>query len=185
MTQPVLHIAERLADVDVLDRPATIVANASSRQRGALADLARGAPFGHQLHPALTDLPIGFWTSSLVLDLVGGRRHSAAARMLVGLGVVTAVPTAVAGIADLPTLDQRKRRVGIVHAASNVVATLLYAKSWLARGRGRRFGGVVLGVLAAAVATFGGYLGGWLAFGKERSEQAGDAEEGRRFVKAV
>lgn len=32
-----------------------------------------GRRFGHALHPLLTDLPLGFWMSSNVLDLVGGQ----------------------------------------------------------------------------------------------------------------
>lgn len=172
MTNSLEDVAERIAAVDALDRPATVVADFSAQQRGPAADLARGEPLGHRLHPLLTDLPIGFWTSALVLDVAGGRRSAAAARALVGLGVVTAVPTVIAGVADMPLLGHRKRRVAVVHAASNATATLLFAKSWFARRRGRRLGGVVVGLIAAAVATFGGYLGGWLAFGREPGEHA-------------
>jgi uncharacterized membrane protein len=183
MTKPIIDVAERLATVEAMDGPATWLSDRSTRWRGPLADAARGRPLGHPLHPALTDLPIGFWTSAFVIDLLGGRRHTGAARTLVGMGVLTAVPTAVAGFADLPTLDRDKRRVGVIHASSNVVATLLYAKSWWARLRGRWFRGVALGMLAAAVATFGGYLGGWLAFGTTRREQAeSDAEPVIRAV---
>jgi uncharacterized membrane protein len=116
------------------------------------------------LHPALTDLPIGFWTSSMLLDIVGGRRYADAARLLVGVGVLSAVPTALTGLADLPTLPQSKRRVAVVHAASNALATLLYLKSWSLRRR-HRVTGIGIGFVAATAATIGGYLGGWLAFG--------------------
>jgi uncharacterized membrane protein len=157
--------AERLAAVSWLDAPARILANFSSRQRGPLADLARGKPLGHPLHPALTDLPIGFWTSSLLLDVVGGRRFAGASRALVGVGVISAVPTIAAGLADLPALTAHKRRVAVVHAASNAVATMLYVKSWSLRKR-HRIVGVGVGLAAATTATIGGYLGGWLAFGE-------------------
>ena len=159
--------AERLAAVPWLDGPARTLAEFSSRQRGPLVDLARGKPLGHPLHPALTDLPIGFWTSSMVLDILGGRRSAAASRALIGAGVISAVPTVVAGLADLPTLSAAKRRVAVVHAASNAVATILYVKSWSLRGR-HRMVGVAVGFAAAATATIGGYLGGWLAFGDEK-----------------
>ena len=36
----------------------------------ARRDLLRGAWHGHALHPVLTDLPIGLWTSASVLDVV-------------------------------------------------------------------------------------------------------------------
>jgi hypothetical protein len=53
-----------------------------------------------------------------------------------------------------------------VHAAANGLATVLYAKSWSVRRR-HHLSGIVYGVAAATAATFGGYLGGWLAFGEE------------------
>ena len=159
-TRPV----ELLAEQRWLDAPARTLAAVSRRRRGPVAELARGEPLGHPLHPALTDLPIGFWTSSLLLDIFGGRRHAGASRALVGAGVLCAVPTVVTGLADLPTLAAPKRRVAVVHAASNALATVLYLKSWSLRRR-HRLVGVGLGVVAATAATFGGYLGGWMAFG--------------------
>ena len=43
------------------------------RFRGNLAvELLHGGRWaGHALHPALSDLPIGFWSGSLLLDMVG------------------------------------------------------------------------------------------------------------------
>jgi uncharacterized membrane protein len=172
--RPLAGPAERISSVTSLDGAATAVARFSARQRGAVADLARGEPLGHPLHPALTDLPIGFWTSAFVLDLVGGRRHAGAARMLVAAGVLSAIPTAVAGLADLPTLGGRKRRVALVHAGANTVATALYAKSWWARRR-RPIVGVAIGFVAAATATFGGFLGGWMAFGAAKPRERSTA----------
>jgi uncharacterized membrane protein len=158
-------IAARISDVGPLDRPADLLTRRSDAWRGRLADAMRGRPLGHALHPALTDLPIGFWTSAVALDLAGGRKHAAAAKRLVGLGVLSAAPTAVAGFADVPALEPAKRRVAVVHAVSNTVALFLFTRSWWARTRGHRGAGIVDGLLASAVATFGGYLGGWMAFG--------------------
>ena len=168
-------IAERIARVDPLQRPADVIARLSERWRGTVADIMRGKPLGHVLHPALTDLPIGFWTSALALDLAGGKKRAAAAKRLVGLGVLSAAPTAVSGFADVPSLEPAKRRVAVVHAVSNSIALLLFTKSWWSRTRGHRIAGIVQGLLASAVATFGGYLGGWLAFGdadRAASDQA-------------
>ena len=126
-----------------------------------------GAWLGHALHPLLTDLPIGFWTNASVLDLVGRGRHADAARILVGLGVLSAVPTAASGLSDWSRLDPPDRRVGLVHAQLNTVALAIYGVSWVQRSRGRRRGrrhaGVVSALLGAAVATAGGWLGGHLA----------------------
>jgi hypothetical protein len=41
---------------------------------GVVRDALVGRWLGHAVHPLLTDLPIGFWTSASVLDLLGGRR---------------------------------------------------------------------------------------------------------------
>jgi len=120
---------------------------------------------GHRLHPMLTDIPIGAWTSALLLDFFGGRRRRHTATAFVALGVAAAVPTALAGLADWTELDRPKKRVGVAHAVSNSTALLLYVLSLVARIRGRRGKGVFLGVLAVSVATVGGYLGGHLAYG--------------------
>jgi nitrite reductase/ring-hydroxylating ferredoxin subunit len=110
----------------------------------------------------LTDLPIGFWTSAFILDIVGGKRSRPAAELLVGLGVLSALPTAASGAADWSDTDGRSRRVGFVHAAANTSAVALYAWSWNARRQHRHGRGVALGFLGATAATVGGFLGGHL-----------------------
>jgi uncharacterized membrane protein len=166
--------AERIAAITSLDAPAGKLADLSARWQGTIADLARGKPLGHPLHPALTDLPIGFWTSSFLLDLLVLRRFAAASRVLVGAGVLSALPTVVAGIADVSTIEQRKRRVAVVHAGANAVATSMYAASWSLRRR-HHVAGVTTGLAAAAIATLGGYLGGWLAFGEANARERSTA----------
>ena len=125
-----------------------------------------GKWLGHPLHPMLTDLPIGFWTTSWLLDLVGGKRSARTSTAMVGLGVVTAVPTIAAGAVDWTYLPEEKKQTGLVHMLCNLTATFLYTWSFFARLRGRRGKGVALGMLAATAATVGGYLGGHLVFGK-------------------
>lgn len=154
---------ERSASLDAVADPLGRVAGAVL-PRGPVKDLLHGVWLGHPLHPMLTDLPIGFWTSAWVLDLLGGRQSAAAARKLVGLGVVSALPTASAGLADWSELNTPERRSGAVHAIANLGATVLYASSYLARRRGRYGPGVVLGMAGAAAATVGGFLGGHLSF---------------------
>ena len=173
-TPPAAQPVERIAAITWLDAPARTLAGFSARWQGTLADLARGKPLGHPIHPALTDLPIGFWTSSFLLDLLVLRRFAAASRALVGAGVLSAVPTVVAGFADISTIEQRKRRVAVVHAGANAVATSMYAASWSLRRR-HRLAGVTFGLAAAAVATAGGYLGGWLAFGEANPRERSTA----------
>lgn len=135
------------------------------RMPGRVRSILQGEWLGHPLHPMLTDLPIGFWTSAWVLDLVGGERSQPVADAFVAAGVAMAVPAVWAGWADWIELPREKRRAGLVHAGANAAATGLYAASLLARRRGARGLGVGLGHAGAAVATVGGYLGGHLAFG--------------------
>ena len=160
------NLGERLEAASGLDRLADPAHRAvtAALPRGPAKDALHGVWLGHPLHPLLTDLPIGFWTSAFVLDLVGGRRSRPAADAMVGLGVASAIPTALAGLADWSELDEPERRTGIVHAAANATATALYAWSFVARRRGRRGRGVLLGVAGATAATFGGFLGGHLTF---------------------
>ncbi|HEX5496066.1 MAG TPA: Rieske (2Fe-2S) protein [Mycobacteriales bacterium] len=127
-----------------------------------LADALHGVWLGHPLHPALTDLPIGAWTSAGLLDATGTNPRTAAA--LVGVGVVSAVPAAAAGLADWSHLHTDQQRVGLVHAAANAVALALYTASLTNRLRGRRGRGRLLGFLGYASVVAGANLGGHLAF---------------------
>jgi nitrite reductase/ring-hydroxylating ferredoxin subunit/uncharacterized membrane protein len=158
-------LGERLEGNEALDRFSRPVEQIVAKMipRGRFKDALHGVWLGHPLHPLLTDLPIGFWTSAFVLDL-GGRRTRTAADTLVALGIVTALPTAAAGVADWSELNQPERRGGLLHATANLTATTLYGLSLLARRRGRRTAGLVFAAAGATAATFGGFLGGHLSF---------------------
>ena len=155
----------RLEDTAALDRPVqalepTIRTVFGSGTRGAVL---RGEWLGHAVHPLLTDVVLGTWTSASVLDLVGGPDSSAAAQRLVGTGLLAAGPTAWTGWAEWSAAGPRDKRVGLVHAVTNGVAIGLYAASWVARRRGRHGAGVRRALAGAAVSGVGGYLGGHLA----------------------
>ena len=162
-------VVTRIEHDDRLDGVASSLSGviASVVPEGNARAILRGAGLGHPAHPMLTDLPIGAWTSAWVLDLVGGQRGARAAQMLVGFGCLCAVPTALSGAADWLARDRVDQRVGVVHASANSAAFVLYSCSWLARRRHRRGTGIAFGMLGAAAATAGGYLGGRLAFGEE------------------
>src|SRR5690349_5936897 len=72
-----------------------------------------GVWLGHALHPALTDVPIGAWCAGAMLDLVGASREADAAMTV---GVLAAVPTALAGAADWADASEEPRRIGLIHA---------------------------------------------------------------------
>ena len=137
---------------------------------GARGSILRGEWLGHPLHPLLTDLPIGCWTSAMLLDLVAGRRSRPAATLLVGAGVLSTLPTIAAGLADYTGLDGRSRRVAAAHAAGNAVATALYALSWRSRRRRHHLRGVAWGLAGGTAASVAGYLGGHLAFAGSEDE---------------
>ncbi|WP_247656909.1 Rieske 2Fe-2S domain-containing protein [Micromonospora sp. U56] len=125
-------------------------------------DLLHGVWLGHPLHPAMVQVPVGAWISAAVLDLLPGQRR--AATTLVGLGTVSALPAAVAGLNDWAALARDQRRVGLVHAASNSVALVFYASSLAARMRGRHGMGRALAYLGLTAASTGAYIGGHLAY---------------------
>jgi nitrite reductase/ring-hydroxylating ferredoxin subunit/uncharacterized membrane protein len=154
-----------------LDPPARAVGKyvRSVLGRGALKDTLSGTWLGHPLHPVLTDVPVGTWTSATILDVAGGGDAGPAADRLILIGIAAAIPTAVSGWSDWadsePTSDG-VRRIGMVHAVSNVAALSLYAASLVARARGRRGRGVALGLAGAGALATGGMLGGDLAYAK-------------------
>jgi nitrite reductase/ring-hydroxylating ferredoxin subunit/uncharacterized membrane protein len=163
------RIAEELEGLTALDQVAAPV-QATLRKavpQGTRAkDALSGTWLGHPLHPPLTDVVIGAWTSALALDLVGGEDARPAADTLVGLGIVAAVPTAAAGASDWAELLDAERRVGLVHALGNTTALLLQVASWRSRRSGHRGRGVGLSTVAFGVATVSAWLGGHLSYGR-------------------
>ncbi len=129
----------------------------------ARRDLLRGAWLGHAVHPPLTDVTLGFWTSAVALDLIGGRASRPAARRLVALGLLSVGPTLWTGWAEWSGLEHRDQRVGLVHALANGTATAGFLASWRARRRGQHARGAALALASSGALTVGGFLGGHLA----------------------
>src|SRR5918995_5426690 len=72
---PAAHEAvEAITSLDALDRPAHAVGQSvrDAVPAGPVKDALSGTWLGHALHPLLTDLPIGTWTSAVLLDWLGG-----------------------------------------------------------------------------------------------------------------
>jgi uncharacterized membrane protein len=172
-------LVTRISELEALDAAADALQKVVEKALAATggAPLLRGAWLGHPLHPALTDLPIGFWTSAWVLDF-GGRRTRGAADAMVAAGLLSVAPTVAAGLADWTERDRVERRLGLVHMGANGLATLLYAASLAARRRDQRIRGIALSWAGAAAATAGAYLGGHLSFGStdETPSQADAAD---------
>ncbi|NBE52750.1 Rieske 2Fe-2S domain-containing protein [Streptomyces boluensis] len=131
----------------------------SAKVKNALS----GTWLGHQLHPVLTDVPIGAWAMASVLDVTAGRAGARAARRLVGVGLLASAPTAASGASDWSDTYGPEQRVGIVHAVCNATASALQAASWLARRQGRRGTGMVLSGIGLGFTLSSSYLGGHLS----------------------
>lgn len=158
----VQQAARRLDRLEALDKVARPPAGAVGRavRPRVVSNLLSGTDLGHPLHPVLTDLPIGAWVMSALLDAAGGPAAEGAADLLVAVGVVAAVPTAAAGLNDWSDTVGPETRVGLVHSALNTTALSLYLASLVARARGRRRGGKALGLAGLGVLLAGADLGG-------------------------
>ena len=161
---PLVHTVDKLEGAAWLDPAAGTVSRLVKKAvpPGRFADLLHGVPLGHPAHPLLIVVPLGAWVSAAVLDLFPGNQR--AAQTLVGLGVLGAVPTALTGVTDFSQLDTPQQRTGVVHQASNAVATALYAASWLARRRGDHGTGKLLAFGGLAASGVGGFIGGHLSY---------------------
>jgi nitrite reductase/ring-hydroxylating ferredoxin subunit/uncharacterized membrane protein len=158
---------ERLKELRALDPVGEALASAVAKviPHGPVKDAASGTWLGHALHPVLTDLPIGTWTSATLLDLVGGEDTAEAAETLIGLGLIAAAPTVATGLSDWSDTYGGDRRVGLVHGGANGAVALLYGASLWARRRGRRGLGVALALAGAGGTLISAYIGGHLSLG--------------------
>jgi uncharacterized membrane protein len=121
-----------------------------------------GEWLGHPVHPLAVQLPIGLWLSSAIVDLMPG--HGVVARRLIGAGLLAVPPAAAAGAVDWSELDGPARRVGLVHAVSNVVAAACYLRSYRYRRQGRGIAARAWALIGLTAVTAGGTLGGHLSY---------------------
>lgn len=129
-----------------------------------------GTWLGHPLHPVLTDVPLGAWTTALALDIMearGARKFAPGADGAVAVGLAGAVGAAVSGLTDWNDIDGKPRRYGLVHGLLNVTGTLLYATSLLLRRRNSRNAGRCFAFAGFGVAMAAAYLGGNLVYGDQ------------------
>ena len=166
---PLNSLVARLESVQALDglgRPAGRVVRGLIPD-GARKDVLSGTWLGHALHPIMTDIPIGTWTSSVLLDWTGAKQSRAAADRLLLTGVLAAGLTVATGWSDWADAEQGNaaaRRSGLVHAAANATATALMIGSYAARKRGARGRGKLLSLAGSAALGAGGWLGGHLSY---------------------
>ena len=149
-----------------------------------------GRWLGHPLHPALSDLPIGLWAGSALLDLIdrdpppeGGLDP---AGVFTAAGIAAAVATAATGVVDWTVSDDQDRRVGLFHGVLNTAALGLQGLSLTARLAGHRGTARGLGATGLAVTGAAAYLGGHLVFAKAvMVSRVAGADGPRRWVRVV
>jgi nitrite reductase/ring-hydroxylating ferredoxin subunit/uncharacterized membrane protein len=158
-------LLDRPAMMPILDRPAGMLQDLITRLLPSrqVRDLLHGNWLGHPLHPALAQMPIGMFLSATVLDFLPGR-HKHVSSALIGLGVASSVPTALAGAADYSKAMTEQRRTGLVHALLNVAGLACYVSSLWSRVRGRRWSGRASALLGLMFTGTSAAVGGHLAY---------------------
>jgi nitrite reductase/ring-hydroxylating ferredoxin subunit/uncharacterized membrane protein len=165
--EPLIHAAESVEALDGIGK--TVGKEVRSVIKPPLKDVLSGTWLGHALHPLLTDVVIGTFLSTTLLDLAGGDKDGRAGARLIGIGMAAYAPTALTGVhdwADTEPVDDGIRRAGLVHAASNTAALVLYAGSRAARRNGARGRARVLSAGGATALMVGGLLGAHLSYTK-------------------
>jgi nitrite reductase/ring-hydroxylating ferredoxin subunit/uncharacterized membrane protein len=159
----------------------------------AIKNFLHGTWLGHPLHPVLTDVPLGAWTTALVFDaLDSGRRRwpwqAAVARRAddaILVGIVGAVGAALAGLTDWQHTDGKARRTGLTHAALNTAALGLYTGSLVMRKRGARGAGRGLATAGFGVLIAAAWLGGRLVYRDRIGVDHAQREEPEGFARAL
>src|SRR3954469_10463511 len=161
--EPLIDAAE---SATALDAPGKAIGKqVRSLIKQPLKDALSGTWLGHALHPLMTDVVIGTFLSTTLLDVAGGDPDGRAGARLIGIGMAAYAPTALTGVndwADTEPADDGVRRAGLVHAASNATAVVLYAGSLARSGRTAS----VLRLGGAGALMVGGHLGGHLTLTK-------------------
>jgi nitrite reductase/ring-hydroxylating ferredoxin subunit len=168
---------DRLVEKPWLESGADAVKSAVSKAYDGLGPAAvpvknflYGIWLGHPLHPVITDIVVGSYTITAILDVVeaaGAEKVIAPANdIALTTGIASGLAAAVAGTTDWHVLNGKPKRLGFLHMLFNVSATFLYIGSLIARKGGNRGLGRALGWTAYGTIFGGAYLGGHLVFVK-------------------
>lgn len=129
-----------------------------------------GVWLGHPLHPVITDIVVGAFTTAAILDVaeaVGKEKEMAPATdIALTTGIVSGLGAAVAGLTDWHVLKGKPKRIGFLHMLFNVSGIVLYIASLIARNSGNRGLGRALAWTGYGTLFGGAYLGGHLVFVK-------------------
>src|SRR5829696_6304480 len=114
--EPIIDAAESAA---VLDTPGKALGKqVRSLVKQPLKDVLAGTWLGHALHPLMTDVVIGTFLSTTLLDVLGGDEDGRAGSRLIAIGMAAYPPTALTGVtdwADTEPVSDGIRRTGLIH----------------------------------------------------------------------
>ncbi|MFL5681260.1 MAG: Rieske 2Fe-2S domain-containing protein [Chloroflexota bacterium] len=129
------------------------------RNIGPLKDFAHGRWLGHPLHAALTDIPIGALTVTVVLDVLNQRSGADVALVI---GILFMIFAAATGAADYTDTDGTALARATLHSTLMVVALFIYLVSLIVRAGDPpdRTVAVVLSIVGYLILTAGAYVGG-------------------------
>jgi len=171
MAENAANLDHAISEQNWIDRAAEPVQRAIApiiNKSPVVASVLHGEWLGHPLHAALTDIPVGAWSTGFVFDLTekftGTRRLRRAADAAIVVGLVSAMGAAVAGMADWSKTRGQERRLGFVHASTNMVIAGLYGASIYARRTRKRTLGVALSSVGFGLLLFSAWLGGELSY---------------------
>ncbi len=197
LSPPLRHVVEDVVENQTwLDKLADPIQNwllkifgQPGQPQRKLKNLLNGTWFGHPVHPALTDVPVGAWSATLLLNLAwlgkesDGMANGADLTLL--LGLIGAAGAAVTGVADWSDQVDVDRRVGLLHGLLNTGITVTNLASLIMRRTGRRRAGIALTTLGYAATIFSAYLGGEMTLGKGVGVNHGAFEGGSDDYVAV
>ena len=176
-----------------LQRAVSAAFQAGGAAGRAVKNFLHGTWLGHPLHPVLTDVPIGAWTTALVFDALDARGRRWPWRSVlqrcaddaIVLGIVGAVGAALAGLTDWQHTGGTARRTGFAHATLNTLALGLYVGSLAMRRRGARRAGRSLASAGFGVLLASAYLGGRLVYREHIGVDHAQRDEPNGFARAV
>ncbi len=177
---PLARLAERQTFTAPYEQPAQAAIrnafNIFGPARTSVRNLLHGTWLHEPLHVILVEVPIGAWTCTVAFDALaacGVSSMDVPADATLVLGLAGAAGAAITGLNDWADVEGPPRRLGAVHAISNVLATglfalSLYARAKAAKGGGRRKGSRTTARLLAfagyAVVSASAHLGGIMIY---------------------
>lgn len=138
------------------------------KPRREAADLLHGTWLGHPLHAVLTDITIGAWVTSFLLDLLSlpsrSRGVQKAADTALSFGNLSATATALAGLTDYSTVPHRAMATGAAHGLLNTFGLTMALLSVRHRKKGNRGLGLLLSSFSVGTLFVSAWLGGEMTY---------------------